>query len=528
MPTTSGVIDTGVITSGLTFYYFRYYYSGDVVIDVDGEELYIYNPTIDRRYGVSITNSGGTLKVIYFYIEDQGGIYGEQYHALKTFNNPTTITFVNAPNYVNVRKENGDASTNATYLFGISGVGNYNYIYNTGTETSTTLVGAASIDRTDAKNIKIIELPYSPTTIIDNGSQSPKIAECWTYDSGDNAFILNDENASFVNEFVSDVINPLAGLKVKLPVTITKNELRDDKYESKIYHSDFYSYKFIYDSFSLSFMDEMVDVTKAENLLDEKLKIKFVTSRNIVSKFTFMLPQYKLKYSLMDYDGIINVSRNNEQVLYNSQYINYLRTGYNYDLKSKQRQEVAAGTGIGLSALGTAVGIALGLGTNNPLVTAGAVISGAISLSSQLVSYAKSMAEAEQGLERKLLDLQNQRVSVMNADDIDLLNAYSNNRAKLCLYSISDQMKSALYDLFYYCGYSCYEQKIPNINTRYWFNFLQCDLDITGYNSNLSSDIINELKTKFSDGVTFFHYHAGQTTMWDVDQEKENWEVSLL
>ena len=199
---------------------------------------------------------------------------------------------------------------------------------------------------------------------------------------------------------------------------------------------------------------------------------KAITPKGNVDTDT--LGKYKLKYSLMDYDGIINVSRNNEQVLYNSQYINYLRTGYNYDLKSKQRQEVAAGTGIGLSALGTAVGIALGLGTNNPLVTAGAVISGAISLSSQLVSYAKSMAEAEQGLERKLLDLQNQRVSVMNADDIDLLNAYSNNRAKLCLYSISDQMKSALYDLFYYCGYSCYEQKIPNINTRYWFNFLQC------------------------------------------------------
>ena len=46
-------------------------------------------------------------------------------------------------------------------------------------------------------------------------------------------------------------------------------------------------------------------------------------------------------YSLEDYDNIVAVARNNEEVLYSSQYLNYVRTGYNYDVKAKQRQEEA-------------------------------------------------------------------------------------------------------------------------------------------------------------------------------------------
>ena len=40
-----------------------------------------------------------------------------------------------------------------------------------------------------------------------------------------------------------------------------------------------------------------------------------------------------------DYGNILAVSRNNESTIYTSQYINYLRTGLQYDLKMKQAQE---------------------------------------------------------------------------------------------------------------------------------------------------------------------------------------------
>lgn len=237
---------------------------------------------------------------------------------------------------------------------------------------------------------------------------------------------------------------------------------------------------------------------------NDKLKVDFVMSSNIVSKFCFLLPQYLLKYSVQDYDNVINVARNNEQVLYTSQYINYLRNGYNYDLKSKQRQEVAGALGMGLSVAGLIGSIALTATGAGAGIGAAGIVGSLAGLAGSAVNYAKTVAQNEQNIAQKLSESQNQTVSVHNADDIDLLNAYSGNRAKLCIYSVTDVMKDALYNMFWYCGYATQEQKIPDVHTRCWFNFLQCDLDVD-YWQNVPKDIQEVIKQKFKEGVTFFH-----------------------
>ena len=101
--------------------------------------------------------------------------------------------------------------------------------------------------------------------------------------------------------------------------------------------------------------------------------------------------------------------------------------------------------------------------------------------------------------------------------------AVLNFTLKWTLYEISPVMKKALLDVFYYAGYSTNEQKIPNINSRYWFNYLQCDLVINETN-NLPSNIIQDIKNRFKDGCTFFHHKTG----WDIDQVKENYESWIL
>ena len=73
----------------------------------------------------------------------------------------------------------------------------------------------------------------------------------------------------------------------------------------------------------------------------------------------------------------------------------------------------------------------------------------------------------------------------------------------------------------YYGGYATSEYKIPNINTRIYFNYLQCDLVLDG-TSNLPEDIENDIKTKFQSGCTFFHKYDG---VWDIAQEYENFEI---
>ena len=85
-------------------------------------------------------------------------------------------------------------------------------------------------------------------------------------------------------------------------------------------------------------------------------------------------------------------------------------------------------------------------------------------------------------------------------------------------------MESILDDLFYYGGYISNEQKIPNVKSRYWFNYLQASLVIEETN-NLTEEIENDIKEKFENDVTFLHYRQNK---FDFKQEMENIEKKLV
>ena len=115
-----------------------------------------------------------------------------------------------------------------------------------------------------------------------------------------------------------------------------------------------------------------------------------------------------------------------------------------------------------------------------------------------------SLAQAERTFQQKQEEIKMSSASVSGSDDIDLLSYYSNNRAKYTTYEVSDKMKGVLLDLFYYQGYKCNEQKVPNVNTRKDFNFLQCNAILENYN-NIDRKYIDDIVAKFSIGVTYIH-----------------------
>ena len=385
-----------------------------------------------------------------------------------------------------------------------------------------------SIDRTDAKNIKLITLPYCPT-LITVSSANVVLGNEWWYTN--NTLQLRDLNTKFKNTIETSYPHQIADL-----VWSTYQETLDGtgdriNKDPKLYHSDFYYKKFVYDSFSKIFRTECLDWEESLRASKDtpRFAFEFVTSRNIVSKFLFIFPEYTTgKKGIEDYDNMLAVARNNEEVLYNSQYLNYLRTGYNYDLKTKERNTAAGAAGIGIS-LATLVGsmalTASGVGAG---IGVAGIVGSVAGLAGSAISLAKTTAQAEENIQRKLQESQNQAVSVNAADDYDLLEAYSGNMAKMCTYQVSTAMRDALDDMFYYAGYVVNEQYKPDVNIRYWFDFLQADLVIT-YTENLSKEIIELIKKKFSEGVTFFHCHTfNGVRKWDLAQEKENWEKWIV
>ena len=404
---------------------------------------------------------------------------------------------------------------------------NFNYslttfnfeIYNASHVTQFTIKDIQSInsiDRSEKELIRIIEFPYCPIHYdIQNGYYV--FDDVVVFDTAQNNLkITKYVESSFYNQIETDIENPLKPL---FPITSSAilGMDREDFYESKLFNSEFYNPKFVYDSFSYLFRLETQD--EVENV--NNFKFNFVASKTGNSKFLFDFIQEHFKLSREDYDSILFVARNNESLILNSDYLNYLRNGYNYDLKNKDINKQATLFGAISKEIGGVTSLASGVATGN----VGAIISGVSSMGMAIPNAINSLAKQELAINEKLHTLQNQSLSISSSDDLDLLKYYTNgNKAKMVLYKPSERMLKLLGDLFYFTGYATQEFKIPNEHTRTYFNYIQAEL-VFDNSKNLSNEILEDIKERYKIGVTIYHKVNND---WDIEQTKENFERSLF
>ena len=401
----------------------------------------------------------------------------------------------------------------------------------TSTGTYQSLDSLKDVDRIDSQLIKIISIPYFPSeyTFINDNKSIAIFDSTWTYSTSlYHGYRLNNLNQKFVNTIESSVSNPLNILVARDNAPLSNPDLtqgRIESNESKLFHSDFYQPKFVYDSFGFTFGLERIEILDWLFIKTSNFTFNFVMTSTINSKFLFSFPEYVLKYSSEDYDNVLTISRNNEAPIYNSAYITYLRTAYRYDLKALNNSQIQRGINFGLGTGQMSISVVEDMLTKDY----GSAISSYLSWGKSLVSNIFSAQKERIALQSKLESLRAQANSVSGSDDLDLLDYYSQNRAKLCLYQVSDRMKKLIYDLFYYYGYSTNEIKIPEINTRKWFNFLSCDLVYTGIDNNINDSCKEDIVNRYKEGATFLHMNElSSVKTWDFEQVKENWESSLF
>lgn len=397
------------------------------------------------------------------------------------------------------------------------------------------------IDRTNAKIIKIIEIPYFPTKCVETlGTNIDEIkVMSWQYvfdswssvrgvDAIGNAIKLKAQTISFLRTLEFSVDSDTNPFKVLKQFHITTNQYynanKSPSNEFKLYHSDYYQPKFIYDSFGFACDLELMNQvnTKVKNLTTSNTaEMTYCATSTINSRFLFKMEFYHCNYELQDYNDVLAISRNNEMPIFNQQYINYLRAGYNYDVKSKTKTEIMS---FGLATLSLIGAIASFVST--PYTGAAGVAAGISLATSATATYANAIAttvQAENNLQAKQEQLKNQATNVYGADDVDLMNVYAKNLLKLKLYKVSPKMKQMLYQLFFYTGYTANVLGIPDVNTRTRFNFVQAEI-VLKKTPNLPVEIVDDLASKYKIGITFLHYF---NNMWDFDQTKENWETDL-
>lgn len=397
------------------------------------------------------------------------------------------------------------------------------YRVSLGTATTEPLKSIYDIDRTDSRLVKIIKMPYAPfgtSYSFINGRTYIKIPKGWSL--YENYIRLDDLNEEFL---YTVSMQPIEELTLTIPQSDIGTIDNSSTYESKLYNSNYYTLKYMYDNFEKEILLERttpLQVTGSAEASSPYVKIKFKQSNNISSNslFDFEVGNVKKYEEPTLYSRFLNVNRSQEVALYTSPYLEYIRNGYNYDKKAQTLQLeqnvtsalLGAVASVGSFIFGGAVGAAAG-------------ISLATSTLNNLASITTNMVSSEQAIQQKLEQASRSPASVSSTTDLNLLSYYNGNRLIKVTESCSDQVKQAIYNLFRLTGYACDDYAIPTFDSRLYYNFVQCKADFDELSWFYGQNILNDIKQRFEVGITVFHKYNNS---YDWHQQKENFEKWLV
>ena len=296
--------------------------------------------------------------------------------------------------------------------------------------------------------------------------------------------------------------------------------------DSKLYHSDFFGIEYKFDTSSISFDLEKLEYTESSL---PKIEINYYVSSELNSSimFEFNFTQGSYKFN-SEYDKYLVCNYSGELALYNDSFLNYLRNGYNYDLKEKEqntRQNVIntflnvgkATAGLAVGAVTGGVGLAVGVGT-------------AFSGVSQIYNSIESEISSQRSLERKLSEGSLRNVTISGNVDTTFREAYSNKLTKYT-YTCTDKIKEDLNELFFRYGYAVNRYEEIDLKSRIWRNFISGKFKFKNMPSYLSLEMKDKLDNLLGEGITFYHSNLNATTNkkeWDFYGTYENWESFLF
>lgn len=392
-------------------------------------------------------------------------------------------------------------------------------------------VGFDMIDRLNSRIIKIIQCPYLPVSYT-QASGIVRYLICDRFEAVNDANILTSDydpstmrvlrykheysynsydTDSFTREFSeSDLHNFSFTNKQTLNTGSLDALLASSRYikDPKLESSEFTGNYIVYDSFVIQWKPENY-VSYAEP------NVKLVYSQSIDCDSSLLFQLVCDNYESEEYYPYLMAStRKNEVPAYSSDYINYMRNGYNYD---RQKQIIGNAISIG--------GAAIGLGTS---ALTGNVL-GAISSTTALTKSIAGAVTGEIEFNKNLETLKSKAMNISDVNDVSLFNRYGNNAVKHIIMKLSSEEESRWSNIFHYYGYNrAGVLGMPNVTSRVWFNYLKGEI-VLSTAAAIPPWLYDKVKTAYRDGVTYFHsrpYYASK--QWNLDQTKENFETYLL
>lgn len=422
---------------------------------------------------------------------------------------------------------------------------------NAGTFSDKYMGSIDQLDKTDSHLVKVVECPYCPVP--------------YTYNSSTGIYAF--PSTYFANE--SELENPpflrTYNLGKELPKTqigsfdwnaflyqsgpaATIEDLQDHPavnaflIDPKIYTSSYFAITLVYDSFAKQIKLEDYQHTGQNYFGEASLVLRYKQSANVSSALLFdAIPMsdldpegnFVLNRSEENFPRTLTASRNNEVALFSSEYLNYLKNGFNYDKKKLESSLAQQSLAAGLQAIGAMISFALAPATGGISTAAGVgLATGAVS---SLANVGFTAMRGSDELAQKINLLKAQSYSVSSIDDLDLFNDYGKNKLQIMEYTINENDLNRIKARFQYYGYAVDKYANPwpfYFNGRHNFNYLKCDpvfkLDAI---TSIPAEYLDEIADKLRAGVTIWHsrfYLYNQYYNYALNKDYENMEESVL
>ena len=541
---------TGTMATG--YYYYITPDSGQFLIDI----TYFTAPsagssiptTNTKQYSFNVDgsvmlilyrNAAGTLFIVDYWgdgsvdfytlhSQDSFSAYGDSF--------PVVIQFTNCARLW---------KTNVKYSTIQGGESGEEITLNSGTNDALYTRAIDEIDRTDSRLMKIIECPYPPSNVIVIGDTFE--LHGFTYANG--LWKLGSVNFTFKSElkkinfsklmqsgsvsFTSKLAMDQALFTPNTGYNDYSNEWTSNLYtyiglDSKLYHSDFFTLKFVYDSFSLPILLEKMAYNGYVNASDFYINVTFQQTNTINSNlcytFSIGLLSDRDYNSPLDYNLTLLSTRNNELPIFSNNYLDYIRSGYNYDKKSKMISAVSRWSTVAFQGIGGVAAATLGGGLA-PLAAVGMGVSALSSLTTAITGQMKD----DNAIEAKLQGLRMATTNVAGSDDINLLRKYNGDNLILYEFHVNNTTRRNLNRLFHYYGYATNQCKKPDLSSRQCFNFLQASPYFTAPTKAILGKFYDGIESAFEQGITFIHRcDKDGEVYYDFDQKRFNWEITIL
>ena len=194
----------------------------------------------------------------------------------------------------------------------------------------------SDFDNSNSRLSKIIELPYAPVTVTKNTDGTYNFYGC-TFNYGYNIMQVNISSlSSFIKE--DKRIQDLLYVTISNPTATDKPNI---DLESKLYSSEFYDYAYYYDTDKQPIRLEDIST----NMLNCSINISYNTTSTMNSDKQFYFNVVNGTYNEnQPYEMYLNCARSTEKMIFNDNYAEYVKNGYNYDLWNQKQQEKIAKT----------------------------------------------------------------------------------------------------------------------------------------------------------------------------------------